>query len=198
MNLYPPTPKGGLHRSLRVISLLLLQHALVPIGTDAHAHMRLPSNPENDCNDADSRPYLRVSGNLPLHFADAPRPIPLLPVKAAVATAQISQPITAVPSSPSPTETPVASTPAPAPVEEVKEPAAPAPTPEVSPSTPVNDKPVPSILPDDTHPSTRAEDFLPFFQFPSGKDVTVVVPPSAARAPAPGHLPASSATYQQR
>jgi hypothetical protein len=79
----------------------------------------------------------------------------------------------------------------------VKEPA-PAPTPEVSPSAPVNDKPVPSILPDDTHPSTRAEDFLPFFQFPSGKDVTVAVPPSAARAPAPGHLPASSATYQQR
>jgi hypothetical protein len=196
MNLYPPTPKGGLHRSLRVISLLLLQHALVPLGTDAHAHMRLPSNPENDRNDTDSRPYLKVSGNLPLRFAAAPRPIPLLPVKAAVA-AEIPQSVPAASSSPA--ETPVASTLAPAPAAEVKEPATPAPTVETSPTTiPANDKPVPSILPDDTHPSTRAEDFLPFFQFPSGKDVTVVVPASAARAPAPGHLPASSATYQQR
>jgi hypothetical protein len=196
MNLYPPSPKGGLHRSLRVISLLLLQHALVPLSTDAHAHMRLPSNPENDCNDADSRPYLKVSGNLALRFAAAPRPIPLLPVKAAVA-ADISQPVPAT--SPSPAEPAVASAPAPAPVSEVKEPATPAPTVESSPTlTPANDKPVPSILPDDTHPSTRAEDFLPFFQFPSGKDVTVVVPASAARAPSPGQLPASSATYQQR
>ena len=197
MNLYPPTPKGGLHRSLRVISLLLLQHALVPLGTDAHAHMRLPSNPENDRNDADSRPYLKVSGNLPLRFAAAPRPIPLLPVKAAVA-AEISQPAPAASTSSSPVEAPVVSAPGPAPVAEIKESAAPAPTVETSPTIPANDKSVPSILPDDTHPSTRAEDFLPFFQFPSGKDVTVVVPASAAQAPAPGHLPASSATYQQR
>lgn len=193
MNLYPPTPKGGLHRSLRVISLLLLQHALVPLGTEAHAHLRLPSNPEND---ADSRPYLKVSGNLPLRFAAAPRPIPLLPVKTAVAP-EISQPVPAASSSPA--ETPVASAPAPAPRAEMNEPATQASVVETSPTnTPANDKPVPSILPDDTPPSTRAEDFLPFFQFPSGRDVTVVVPASAARAPAPGHLPASSATYQQR
>ncbi len=196
MNLYPPTPKGGLHRSLRVISLLLIQHALVPLGTDAHAHMRLPSNPENDRNDADSRPYLKVSGNLPLRFSAAPRPIPLLPVTVAVA-AEIAQPVPAASTSSSPVETLGAS--APASTTEVKDPATPSPTVETSPATtPANNKSVPSILPDDTHPSTRAEDFLPFFQFPSGKDVTVVVPAGAARAPAPGHLPASSATYQQR
>ncbi len=196
MNLYPPTPKGGLHRSLRVISLLLIQHALVPLGTDAHAHMRLPSNPENDRNDAGSRPYLRVSGNLPLRFAAAPRPIPLLAVKAA-ATPEITHPLSVSAPSPSSTETSVAHSVAP--VAEVKDVTTPEPTVETSlTTTPANDKSVPSILPDDTHPSTRAEDFLPFFQFPSGKDVTVVVPASAAQAPAPGHLPASSATYQQR
>lgn len=196
MNLYLPTPKGGLHRSLRVISLLLLQHALVPLGTDAHARMRLPSTPESDRNDTDSRPYLKVSGNLPLRFAAAPRPIPLLPVKASVA-AETAQPVPAASASSSSAESSVGS--APATIAAVKEPSTTASTVDTYTTTrPSNDKPVPSILPDDTHPSSRAEDFLPFFQFPSGKDVTVVVPASAAQAPAPGNLPASSATYQQR
>lgn len=189
MHLHPPTPKGRLHRSLRVISLLLLQHALVPIGTNAYARMRLPSNPDGD---AESRPYLRVAGTLPLRFSAAARPIPLLPVKAAVA-----------PETPKPaptTSSPIVSDVTPAiaaPNAEVKVSEAPV-QPDPSTTTPINSKPVLSILPDDTHPSTRSEDFLPFFQFPSGKDVTVVVPASAAKAPAPGQLPASSASYQQR
>jgi len=193
MHLHPPTPKGRLHRSLRVISLLLLQHALVPIGTNAYARMRLPSNPDSDSNGAESRPYLQVSGTLPLRFSPAPRPIPLLPVKAAVAPEATPKP---APATPSPTEPDVtlATT---APIAEVKE-AEPPVAPDPATTTPINSKPVLSILPDDTHHSTRSEDFLPFFQFPSGKDVTVVVPASAAKAPAPGQLPASSATYQQR
>jgi hypothetical protein len=59
----------------------------------------------------------------------------------------------------------------------------------------------PPILPDDTRPKVRAEDFLPFFQFPGSAsangDVTVVAPvPSSAPTAAP--LPASSATYRQQ
>jgi len=62
-------------------------------------------------------------------------------------------------------------------------------------------KPPATILPDDTRPKVRAEDFLPFFQFPGSApangDVTVVAPvPSAAPGAAP--LPASSATYRQQ
>lgn len=61
-------------------------------------------------------------------------------------------------------------------------------------------KPVPPILPDDTRPKVRAEDFLPFFQYPApgnaNGDVTVVAPVPTAPAPAP--LPPSSATYRQQ
>jgi hypothetical protein len=57
--------------------------------------------------------------------------------------------------------------------------------------------PPPAILPDDTRPKVRAEDFLPFFQFPGSgsnpNDVTVVPAPAE-----PGKLPPSSATYRQQ
>jgi hypothetical protein len=185
MNLQPPTPKGGLHRTLRVLSLLLIQHALVPTGTDAHARTRLPSNPETDSSDGASRPYLKVAGARPLRFSAAPRPIPLIQAKVAVA-AEPPQPLTTA-------ESPVHPAPS-TPVTETTEPVAAQPN---VPTTPANDKPALSILPDDTHPSTRAEDFLPFFQFPAG-DVTVVVPASAAKPATPAQLPVSSATYQQR
>jgi hypothetical protein len=58
-----------------------------------------------------------------------------------------------------------------------------------------------AILPDDTRRKVRAEDFLPFFQFPgsgaANGDVTVVAPLPAA-APTAAPLPASSATYRQQ
>lgn len=83
-------------------------------------------------------------------------------------------------------------------------PPAPKPAEAVVPTEPakvVPGKPPAEILPDDTRPKVRAEDFLPFFQFPgSGSangDVTVVAPvPSSAPSAAP--LPASSATYRQQ
>jgi hypothetical protein len=55
-------------------------------------------------------------------------------------------------------------------------------------------------LPDDTRPTIRPEDFLPYFQIPGSArhpaDVTLLVPvPSAA--PAPASLTPSSATYTQ-
>jgi hypothetical protein len=173
---------------LRVLSLLLIQHALVPSGTDAHARTRLPSNPETDSSDGASRPYLKVAGARPLRFSAAPRPIPIIPVKVAVA-AEPAQALTTTH-----VESPVNPAPS-APVTETTEPVTAEPN---APTTPSSNKPTLSILPDDTHPTTRAEDFLPFFQFPAGGDVTVVVPASAAKPAAPGQLPVSSATYQQR
>jgi len=57
-------------------------------------------------------------------------------------------------------------------------------------------KPKP-ILPDDTPKPVQSQDFLPLFRFPgssgAGEDVPLVPVP-----PAPGTLPASSATYRQQ
>ena len=181
MNLQLPTLKRGLNRTLKVLSLLLLQHALVPLAPEAHARTRLPSNPDSDAHEKDSRPYLKVAGVRPLRFAAEPRPMPKVAVKPTPP--------------PEPVQPVVASTePAPSPVIETKEPAVtPAPV-----SQPSSGKSTLSILPDDTRPTSRAEDFLPFFQFPAGDGVNVVVPASAAKPSAPGQLPVSSATYQQR
>lgn len=185
MNFQPPTPKRGLNRTLRVLSLLLLQHALVPLGTEAHGRTRLPSNPDSDSSDHDSRPYLKVAGVRPLRFAAEPRPIPKLAVKPAPAP----EPVQPVATGPDVT--------LPAPVAEIKEPVvAPPPAPVSTP--PSGGKSTLSILPDDTRPTSRAEDFLPFFQFPGADGVNVVVPASVAKPSTPGQLPVSSATYQQR
>jgi hypothetical protein len=48
-------------------------------------------------------------------------------------------------------------------------------------------------LPDDTRPKVRAEDFLPFFQFPGTAPAEVAPPP-----PPPASLPLSTATYSQQ
>lgn len=182
MNFQPPTPKRGLNRTLRVLSLLLLQHALVPLGTEVQARTRLPSNSDSDSREGDSRPYLKVAGIRPLRFAAEPRPIPKVAPKPLPPPEPV-QPVVVEP------------TPPPAPVVEVKEPVV---TPPPAPVQPAGGKSTLSILPDDTRPTSRAEDFLPFFQFPAGDGVNVVVPASAAKPPAPGQMPVSSATYQQR
>lgn len=187
MNLHSPTSKGGLRRALRVISILLLQHALAPIGTDAYARMRLPSNPESAASDDGySRPYLRVAGALPLRFKSAPIPIPA-PAPKAVVLDTPSPAISATPIEPR-KETPVHDVqPNNPPIETVA-----APT-----SQPIY-KAAPNIIPDDTRPVARPEDFLPYFRFPTGSDVTVSAPSSVSQPAQPGQLPASSATYQQR
>lgn len=148
---------------------------------------RLPVNPgDNPSNSAGSRPYLKITGALALRFSTVPPPPELT--------------VTSVASAPSLT---VASAPeAPAPVlstSPVETPAARPADPTTTQPAPVINNPPPAILPDDTLPATRPEDFLPFFQFPtSNGDLTIVVPATASRPPAPGQLPPSSATYQQR
>ena len=155
---------------------------------DANVRSRLPSKMgENPTSDGESLPYLKVIGSRPLRFSAAPPP-PDLTSK---------PPGSAPPFPPSVTDAaPVSAT----------APAAPTIKPESKaddsavnkPANPVSNSPSP-ILPDDTRPSTRPEDFLPYFQFPGGSnDVTNLGPASAPRPPAPSQLPPSSATYQQK
>lgn len=71
-----------------------------------------------------------------------------------------------------------------------------------APDSPAAPKPPPiSILPDDTRQKVRAEDFLPFFQFPGsgpGRSELSVIVPVPPTPPAPGTQPPSSATYRQQ
>ena len=187
MNLTPPSPKGGLHRTLRVLSLLLPQHALVPSGPDANARTRLPVDSNSEVSiDLGSRPYLKVSGSLGLRSAPAPRPIPVLKVNQAPVATTVPSVASALPEA-----SPESIIPEIEPASSGSEVPAP-------PVKPTMLKPTRNILPDDTRPSTRPEDFLPFFKFPGSGDVTVIVPASVPQPPAPGQMPASSATYQQR
>ena len=63
--------------------------------------------------------------------------------------------------------------------------------------TPSTLKPV-SILPDDTQREIRAEDVLPFFQFPGAPDSGAVAVPFSTSQPRGTTAPRSSATYQQQ
>ena len=176
---HPPSPRGGLHRFIRLFSLLLVQHALMPSVIDARS--RLPGNPDGDrSSEPASLPYLKVAGAPSLRFRAAPPP-PDLTSKPPAAGSPHPAPVKAVSAEPDVTM------PAAEPVKVVKDS-----TPE--PTGPVTNKPALTILPDDTRSSTRPEDFLPFFQFP-GASSELNAP---ARPPSQGQLPPSSATYQQR
>jgi hypothetical protein len=146
-----------------------------------------------------THPYLAMIGAPPLRFQElAPPPdlatrppggAPPIPVTGpdVVRPAAPANPVAPAPVTPTPAVAPV---PAPPPPE--KNPPAQPPSPR---------KPPPAaIIPDDT-PKVRAEDFLPFFQFPANgaapADVTVVAP-LAPSAPLPPRQPPSSATYRQQ
>jgi hypothetical protein len=149
-----------------------------------------PSVAPEPSADPISRPYLTTVGSPALRFGE-PIPPPDLTVRpAAAAPPQPSDDhVVTEASKADVTVTPPVATPAveTAPAAASTKPAAPG-------------KPPSAILPDDTRPKVRAEDFLPFFQFPTSApangDVTVVAPVSSAPAPAP--MPASSATYRQQ
>jgi hypothetical protein len=179
-----------LRRYFRLLYLLLLQHALAPSSIDAHTRSRLPVNSSGSLDsESASRPYLKIASMLPLRIRATPPPD--LVAKPAGAPPQPAGRAadTASPSPKDPGSEPAALASGTVPA------TAPAPAPAAS-----TDLSQPStILPDDTRPATRPEDFLPFFQFPSGNhDVTIVVPVTAAHPPAPGQVPPSSATYQQK
>jgi len=185
------TRQGGLHRIVRMLSILLIQHALAPGITEANMRSRLPGNRNGfPATKGDSLPYLRITGALALRFNAPPPPPPDLTTKPAASAPPF--PVEAAPVAVAPSPLPTTTSPA--------EPAPPAPetAPATNPSTPVVVNPPSEILPDDTRPTTRPEDFLPFFQFPGGSDVNVVVPLTPPPSSIPGQLPPSSATYQQR
>jgi hypothetical protein len=187
------TRQGGLRRIVRMLSILLVQHALAPGITEANMRSRLPGNRDGfPATKGDPLPYLRITGALALRFSPPPPPPPDLTTKPAASAPPF--PVEVAPAAIAPSTAPTPISPADS---APKAPDATA-TPN-NPSTPVVSHPPVEILPDDTRPTTRPEDFLPFFQFPSGNSDPTVVAPSTPPPPSiPGQLPPSSATYQQR
>jgi len=180
------------------MSLLLLP-TLAPEAAPALPRHRHAIGQGADGPGSDALPYLGYVGAPPLRFqkatlppdvvtrpaAGAP-PVPhLSTVESSVAQANIDAARSATVTVATP-EAPLVPEPKP----ETKEtPAAPA-------------KPVPrAILTDDTRPTIRPEDFLPYFQIPGANkqtsEINVIMPASVLNAPAPAPLPPSSATYTQ-
>ncbi len=180
---YPPRPAEARRAGIRLVLSLL---PVVAISAPSVAPETIGPAP---------RPYLAAVGAPALRFGEAPPPPPLWVRPAAGA----------------PPTNPTAESPANAAGPEAVAPIATDPAPVaatvapeiVLPATPAAPARTPApILPDDTRPKVRAEDFLPFFQFPgsaaSAGDVTVVTPVVPGNAPAPAPQPRSSATYRQQ
>ena len=131
-------------------------------------------------------PYLAMIGPAPLRFAEGERALPPEPVlptppptKQLVGTSDPGQksPLAsseAKPTTPNTENTELDAT-----------------------LTPSSLKPV-TILPDDTRREIRAEDVLPFFQFPGASDNGGVEVPFTSSQPRETPPPRSSATYQQQ
>jgi len=131
-------------------------------------------------------PYLTMIGPAPLSFASGERPLPPEPVLP-------TPPKTPSKAADSTQKIPVAATDSTA-----------SSTPNSSENTDLNatvtttsEKPV-SILPDDTRREIRAEDVLPFFQFPGAPDAGAMVVPFTTSSPRGTTAPPSSATYKQQ
>jgi hypothetical protein len=192
-----PQLSAAARRALRCITLLLLP-ALAPEAAPAQPRHRSPTRRNDSGSGGESLPYLTVMGSQPLRFQRGPsttdlldRPVggapplpPLSPTESTIALANASAIQPSLSSSRDLDDAPVTEV-----KSEQKEAVAPV-------------KTVPAaILPDDTRPSIRAEDFLPFFQIPGAPrrvgESPVPAPPAANTAPAPATLPPSSASYTQ-
>jgi hypothetical protein len=145
-------------------------------------------------------PYLPVLGAPALRFQLAPLlpdlstrpasgapPLPALsPIETTVAQANLVAAHSTAPATPSAPQATGAS------ADNAK--AAPVPAPAGPAKAPA------PIIPDESRPSVRPEDFLPYFEIPGAgqRPGTVnVIMPGPRGAPAPGALPPSSATYTQ-
>jgi hypothetical protein len=189
--------RAGVRRALHSLTLLLLP-IVAPKALSAFTPNRArPDQPKESGSDQAPPPYLPVLGSPALRFQAAPPPPDLT-----------SRPAAAAPPLPalSPTENTVAQANLAAahPIASATPGKTPEPPPESAkvapvPGTPAKPAP-PPILPDDSAPSVRPEDFLPYFQVPgagrSPAGVNVIMPgvPGAS-----GSLPVppSSATYTQ-
>jgi hypothetical protein len=188
----PPHPSAAVRQALLCLAPLLLT-AVTP-----HRVNAIPRRPviTFTARVAETIPYLPINGAPPLRFAEAPAPVkPADPLRALSentlsASAQTSTPPLGTDS------TPVDGTSSSALSEALAGEAATAPRDSAAPAA---KSPAP-ILTDEVRPTVRAEDFLPYFQIPASArkpgDVTLLVP-GIPTPPAPGTLPASSATYTQ-
>ncbi len=170
-------------RPLHFVALLLLP-ALAPTHTLATARMGTV---------ADSSPYLLAVGAPALRFREVPPPpnfsrrppagAPPVPNGEAPAQAVASHRPDVLLASPPPASS-----------VEGADSTKPA-------SQPFNPQPPPAaIIPDDTRPTVRPEDFLPFFQIPGSAPAPVgvtVIAPVPQAAPTAATIPVSSATYTQ-
>jgi len=195
----PPHLTVGARRALRCLSLLLIP-ALVPKSLPALARppRSAPGRPADLIGDVELVPYLPAIGALPLRFQQAPPPPDLTTRPAAAAPPVPSLSVS---------ETTVAqanaaaahSAPMPSRVASEVLVAEAKPEPKATPPAPQKAAPAP-IIPDDTRPTVRAEDFLPYFQIPGSAkqpgEMNVIVP-APRGAPAPAPLPPSAATYNQ-
>jgi hypothetical protein len=131
-------------------------------------------------------PYLAMIGPAPLCFASGERPLPPEPVLPSPAKtpdnpadATHKNPIAATDTTASPTTSSPENTDLNAII------------------TTTSEKPV-SILPDDTRREIRAEDVLPFFQFPGAPDGGALAVHFTSSSPRGTSAPPSSATYKQQ
>ncbi len=142
-----------------------------------------------ETNFSASRPYLAAVGPAVLRFGDPPPPPDLRPAAGAPPVPAEETPAPVVDAATAP-DASLAEVAEPIPAASVAAPVA----------KPAATRTSPPILPDDTRTKVRAEDFLPFFQFPAtgpNGDVNVVVPVApGANSAAP--IPPSSATYRQQ
>lgn len=171
----PPRPASARWATIRLV-LSLLPGVAISASSSVAPETAPPS-----------RPYLAAIGSPALRFGEAPPPPDVRP--AAGAPPQPHEDIAASAAEPVAADT----------SQPVTEPSGPAVAAPETKAAPV--KTPPAILPDDTRSKVRAEDFLPYFQFPGSApatgDVTVLVP-GAPAAPTAAPLPASSATYRQQ
>jgi hypothetical protein len=189
----PPQLSVGARRALRCLSLLLLP-ALAPKAAHSVPRSRPSSDPAVESPGREPTPYLLTLGAPPLRFQRATPPPDL-----------VTHPAAAAPPVPplTPTESTVAQANAAA-VQSTTTHPAPETTPLVDAKpkeTPPSAKSAPrAILPDDTRPSVRPEDFLPYFQIPGAAKTpgeVNVIAPVPVTAPSAIVPPPSSATYTQ-
>jgi hypothetical protein len=131
-------------------------------------------------------PYLAMIGPAPLSFAIGERPLPPEPVLPTPPKTP-GNPLDSTQRTPiAVTDANASSTPSPSANNELN-----------ATVTTTSEKPV-SILPDDTRREIRAEDVLPFFQFPGAPDSGALVVPFTTSSPRGTTAPPSSATYKQQ
>jgi hypothetical protein len=131
-------------------------------------------------------PYLAMIGPAPLSFASGERPLPPEPVLPALPKTPNNTANSAQKSPVGTTNSTAISTPSSSEATDLN-----------ATITTTSEKPI-SILPDDTRREIRAEDVLPFFQFPGAPDGGALAVPFTTSSPRGTAAPPSSATYKQQ